>query len=76
MFGRALPIQKVLKPEQRMMGEGVIGGALSRRAHWSECVFVRSIAGPIPGAVHRKYPFIQWWIILELLPGARPCSRC
>lgn len=31
MFGRAVPIQKGLKPEQRMMGESVTGGVLGRR---------------------------------------------
>jgi len=31
VFGRAVPVQKGLKPGQRMMGESVIGGVLGRR---------------------------------------------
>lgn len=34
-------------------------------------VFARSIAGPSPA--HSRYPFVQWWMVLEQLPGARPC---
>lgn len=37
---------------------------------------MRSVAGPSPGVAHSKYPFVQWWLVLEILPGARRCSWC